>query len=186
MDPQPTQPAEAQIKPPLPIWSIPLLLTVLGIILLVGNLSLPLGVVAAAETLVASGYLIHRARTPGGGRRPVSNLIALFPGHLLLLLAIALLPEPDRLAALWAIVPIATLAYDLVSRNAPEGVVRTSISIGLYAILWAVLFALLERIIAIQRGFGPGGETIAAVAFGVFGILFISLGIYRHWRAGKE
>jgi len=186
MAPQPTTPAETRIRLPLPIWSIPLLLVVLGITLLVGNLSLPLAVVAAAETLVVSGYLVRRARTPGIGRRPVSNLIALFPGHLLLLLAIALLPEPDRLAALWTIVPIATLAYDLVSRNAPEGLFRTSTSIGLYAILWAVLFALLERIIAIKRGFEPGGETIAAVAFGVFGVLFISLGIYRHWRAGKE
>jgi len=186
MEPQPKTPAEARTKPPVPIWSIPLLLAVLGITLLVGNLPFPLAVAVAVETVIVAGYFVRRARTPGAGRRPVSNLIALFPGHLLLLLAIALLPEPDRLAALWTIVPITSLAYDLVSRNAPEGLFRTSTSIGLYAILWAVLFALLERIIAIKRGFGPGGETIAAVAFGVFGILFISLGIYRHCRAGKE
>ena len=174
------------MRPPLPIWSIPLMLAVIGIVLLVGRLSPVLGAVVVAETVLVSAYLVRRARKGAETERPVTNLLALFPGHLLLLLAVSLLESPDGLAALWASIPITSIAYDLVSRKAPRGAGRTSTLIVLYAILWAVLFALLERVIAIRRGFGRGNEIIAAVAFGVFGVLFISLGIYRHWRAGKE
>jgi 4-hydroxybenzoate polyprenyltransferase len=125
-------------------------------------------------------------KTPGKQARPVSNVLSLFPGHLLLLLAISLLPNPDGLAGLWAVVPIVSVAYDLAATNATGSKLRTSILIGLYAILWAVLFTLLERVIAIGRGLERGEETMTAVVLGTFGMLFISLGIYRHWRAGKE
>ena len=179
-------PSGDSTRPPLPVWSIPLLLSVLGIILLVGNLSPLLGAVVALETVVVCGYVVWRARTTNSSQRPVTNVLALFPGHLLLLLAVSLLAAPGRLAVLWAIVPIVSLAYDFVARSVQVRWVRTSTSIGLYAILWAVLFTLLERVIAIRKGLEQGEETIAAVAFGVFGILFVSLGIYRHWRAGKE
>ena len=179
-------PAEAPMRQPLPIWSIPLMLVVIGIVLLVGHLSIVLGAIVAAETLLVSVYLVRRARRGAEAERTVANLLALFPGHLLLLLAVSLLESPDGLTALWTSVPITSIAYDWVSRKAPRGAGRTSTLIVLYAILWAVLFALLERVIAIRRGFERGDEIIAAVAFGEFGILFISLGIYRHWRAGKE
>jgi hypothetical protein len=174
------------MKPPLPIWSIPLMLAVLGIIVWVGNLSPSHGAIAAAETVLFCIYLVWRSRRRAGAERPVTNVLSLFPGHLLVLLAVSLLPSPGWLASLWALVPAASVAYDAVSINAPRGIGRTSTLIGLYAILWAALFTLLDRVIAIRRGFGEQEEIIAAVAFGVFGILFISLGILRHWRADKE
>jgi hypothetical protein len=121
----PRSPHEASTKPPLPIWSLPLLLAVLGIVLLVGNLSVLLGAVAAVETVLVCAYLLLRARRTEGGRRSVSNVLGLLPGHLLLLLAVSLLREPDRLAALWTAVPIVSLAYDFVSRKAPKGPART-------------------------------------------------------------
>ncbi|MGB2983177.1 MAG: hypothetical protein WBC63_04865 [Candidatus Bipolaricaulia bacterium] len=174
------------MRPPLPIWSIPFLLAIVGLILFLGNLSALLGAIVSLETVVFAAYLLWRSRRATESVGPVSNLLALFPGHLLLLLAVSLLERPNGLAALWAIVPAVSVAYDAVSLNGPRGRVRASILIGLYAILWAVLFTLLERVIAIKRGFGRGDEIIVAAAFGVFGILFISLGILRHWRAAKE
>jgi hypothetical protein len=173
-------------KPALPVWSIPLLLAVVGIILAVGRLSLAVGVLVAAETILFCAYLLWRARRHPDVPRPTSNLIALFPGHLLLLLAVVLLPDPDRLALLWAIVPAASVAYDLISLREWRRDLRASTLIGLYAILWAALFTLLNRVIAIGRGFGEREEILAAVAFGVFGGLFISVGAFRHWRADKE
>jgi len=167
-----------------PIWTVPLMLAVLGILLFVGRLSPLLAGIVGGETALAAGYLILRARRPA--ERPPSNVVSLFPGHLLLLLAVSLLPDPDGLAGLWAVIPVVSIAYDLTAANVRKGRLRTSILIGLYAILWAAVFALLERIIAIGRGLGRGEEAIAAVALGTFGILFVSLGIHRHWRAGKE
>jgi hypothetical protein len=173
------------VKPP--IWAIPLVLAELGIVLFVGGLSPVLGAIAASETLLAAAYVLRSARrAPGRPPGPVSNVLSLFPGHLLLLLGISLLPNPDGLAALWAVVPIVSVGYDLAATHGPKGRARTSTLIGLYAILWAVLFTLLERVIAIGRGFERGEEAIAVVVLGAFGVLFISLGIYRHWRAGKE
>jgi hypothetical protein len=170
----------------LPIWSIPLMLAVLGIILWVGNLSPLHGVIAASETVLYCVYLVWRSRRRAEAEKPIANILSLFPGHLLVLLAVSLLPDPGWLASLWALVPAASVAYDAVSINAPKGRGRTSTLIGLYAILWAALFTLLDRVIAIRRGFGEQEEIIAAAAFSVFGILFISLGSFRHWRAGKE
>jgi hypothetical protein len=173
-------------RAPLPLWSIPLLAAVGGIILFVGNLSPLLCAVVAAETLVVCLYLFLRARWTRVSPRPISNVLSLFPGHLLLLLVIALLDAPNGLAAVWAAVPAVSIAYDLVSRHAPRGRGRTSMLIGLYAILWAALFALLERVVVLHRALEWGEEVIVAAAFGLFGILFLSLGIYRHWRGGKE
>jgi len=173
-------------RPPLPIWAIPILLVILGIILLIGNLSSVMGLIVGAEVVGVCAYLLWRVRGEPDGARPISNVLSLFPGHMLLLLAVSLVESPDRLAALWAIVPIATIIYDQASLRMPVGPARTSILIGGYAILWAVLFALLERLIAFRRAATPRGEIIVATAIGVFGLLFISLGIYRHIRAGKE
>ena len=169
-----------------PIWSIPLMLVVMGIVLCVGNLSPSHGAIAASETLLYCAYLVWRSRRRAEAEKPIANVLSLFPGHLLVLLAVSLLANPGWLASLWALVPAVSVAYDAVSINAPRGMGRTSTLIGLYAILWAALFTLLDRVIAIKRGFGEQEEIIAAVAFGVFGILFISSGISRHWRAGKE
>ena len=171
---------------PLPIWSIPLMLAVMGIVLLIGNLPFAVSLLIGAETIAFCVYLLWRARRHPDAERPIASVLSLFPGHLLLLLAVSLLPEPGRLALLWAFIPLASIAYDAVSIRASKGGVRTSTLIGLYAILWAALFTLLDRVIAIRRGFGEREEIIAAVAFGVFGILFISLGVFRHWRADKE
>lgn len=174
------------MKPVLPIWSIPLLLAMVGIALVVGNLSAGLGALVAVETVLFCGYLFWRARMHPNVERPTSNLLSLFPGHLLLLLAIAILPEPGLLPLLWACIPAASVGYDLVSLRMHRGRTRTSILIGVYAILWTALFTLLNRVIAIGRGFGNREEIIAAVVFGVFGGLFILIGIYRHLRADKE
>lgn len=171
----------------LPIWSIPFLLAVVVIVLLVGNLSSSLAAVVVLETVMYSGYLILRSRCAAGGLKPVANILPLFPGHLLLLLAVSSLPAPDRLVALWAILPVASIAYDAITVWVPlrtRG--RASILTSLYCIIWADLFYLLERVIALKRGFARNEEMIAAIAFGAIGILFLSLGIYRHRRAAKE
>jgi len=172
------------MKTSLPIWTIPLLLAILGITLLVGNLGTASKILVTVEALAYCGYLIVRSRTGGEAPRPVSNLLALFPGHLLLLLAISSLERPNGLAYVWAIVPPATVLYDLIAWRGPLRVpIRTSISAVLYAIIWADLFFLLERLIALTREWN---ETIIIVVLGLVGCVFLGLGLYRHRLAAKE
>ncbi len=172
------------MRPTLPIWTIPLLLAILGVILLVGHFGTAPKILVSIEALVYCGYLIARARGADRGPRPVSNLLALFPGHLLLLLAISSLAAPDRLGYVWAIVPPATVLYDLIAWRGPFRVpIRTSISAVLYAIIWADLFFLLERLIALTREWD---ERIIIVVLGLVGCAFLGLGLYRHRLAAKE
>jgi hypothetical protein len=173
------------MKPPLPIWSIPLLLALVGIAVFIGRFSVGVVALVTAETVLVCGYLLWRGRRPAAARPP-SNLLPLLPGHLLLLVAVALLPDPDRLAWLWALLPVVTVTYDLVGSHKARGRASTSILIGLYAILWAAVFTLLNRVIAISRGFGEREEILAAVAFAVFGGGFVVLGVFRHGRTDKE
>ncbi len=172
------------MKATLPVWTIPLLLAILGIVLLVGNLGTAAKVVVSIEALGYCAYLLIRARRDEAAPRPVSNLIALFPGHLLLLLAISSLATPDRLAYVWAIVPPATVLYDAITwRGLLRVQIRSSISAILYAIIWADLFYLLERLVALTREWN---ETIIIVVFSLVGGVFLGLGIYRHRLAAKE
>jgi uncharacterized membrane protein (DUF485 family) len=57
---------------------------------------------------------------------------------------------------------------------------------GLYAIIWLVVFFLLERLIAERKGLSGHAEIGAAVAFGAIGVVFVVTGIVRHRRAVKE
>ncbi|MBU0595396.1 hypothetical protein KJ567_01765 [Candidatus Bipolaricaulota bacterium] len=170
-----------------PAWTLPLSLALLGIVLLIGNLgALPMAL-AITGTAVYVVYSVARSRWGTDDVQPISHLMALFPGHLLLLLAISTLDVPDTLACLWAIIPAATVGYDWTARRRMGSVRRrVSILLGLYAILWADVIVLLERTIAMKRGFTRGEEVLIAVAFGLAGSLFIGLGIYRHWLTAKE
>lgn len=176
-------------RPPLPAWSYPLLLALAGIVILVGRLSAHVAAIVACEVLVSLGYLIAtRAHVPR--TKPVSNLIALLPGHLLLLLALTLVVDRGGdYVYLWIALPVVTLAYDASFRWSPRGVLALSIPVTLYAILWASLITLLERIVVLARGLGGQSEFVIAAILGVAGVGFIALGIYRHWRswtAAKE
>jgi hypothetical protein len=175
------------MKPVLPIWSVPLLLVVLAVALLVGNLSTSAAVVAAVETLGYTAYLLWRGRGEReGAPAPVANVLALLPGHLLLLLAVSLVPRPGLLAWLWSLLLPASIAYDVVTLWMRKGNARTSILATLYCIIWADLFVLLDRVIAIKRAFARTEEVIAASAFGLIAILFLAVGVFRHVRAAKE
>jgi len=168
----------------LPVWTIPLLLALVGITAVAGNLGTVAMIFVSIETLGFCAYLIYRSRCAVDASRPVSNLIALFPGHLLLLLAISSLPSPDGLAALWAVVPPATVLYDVLAWKKPlRAPVRASISAVLYAILWGVVFFLLERLVALTRDWD---ERILIAVFGLVGGVFLGLGLYRHRLAAKE
>jgi uncharacterized membrane protein YfcA len=175
------------MRPPLPIWSIPFLLALVGIAALVGHLSPTVLLVVGLETLAVSAYLILRSRNEPSKRQPSSNLLGLFPGHLMVLIIVALLDQPDGLAWLWIVVPLLTLAYDAVGRSPKlSSVLRVSISMILYGILWADLFFLLERAVVLHRHLSGDREIMIAAGFGVAGALFLSLGVYRHWIAAKE
>ena len=171
----------------LPVWTIPFLLALVGITAFIGHLSAAVLIVIGVETLIVSAYLVILARGEPSGRQPTSNLLSLFPGHLLVLIMIAMLDQPNTLAWLWTLVPLTTLAYDAVGRSAAFSVVvRMSISMILYGILWADLFFLLERAVVLHRQISGNGEIMIAAAFGLVGALFISLGVYRHRIAAKE
>ena len=175
------------MRKPLPVWSIPFLLTLVGIAALVGHLSTAVLVVIGLETLAVSAYLVIQARRAPSDRQPISHLLPLFPGHLLVLIIIALLDRPDTLAWLWTLVPLTTLAYDAVGRSTKiSSKIRMSISMILYGILWADLFFLLERAVVLHRQISGNREIMIAAAFGLVGALFLSLGVYRHRITAKE
>jgi hypothetical protein len=167
------------------VWSVPFLLVLLGIVWLIGRL--PHGILAVATSLSALyiAYFWLRSRRGAVGPKPIANLGALFPGHLLLLLVVSLVSASVVLGVVWCVLPVGTLCYDLVARRADRSGQR-SILAGLYCIIWAVVFFLLERVIVLGKDLSGNAETTAAVAFGVVGILFCGMGIYRHRRAVKE
>ncbi len=171
----------------LPVWSIPFLLILVAISGFVGHLAPAALAVAVGETVLVCLYLLYTSRRSAEGPRPVSNLMSLTPGHLLVLLIVALLEAPGLLAWFWAILLPVTIVYDAVGRSArirPK--VRLSISSILYVILWADLFFLLERAVVLHRQVQGNQEIMIVAAVGLVGALFVSLGVYRHWIAAKE
>lgn len=170
---------------PLPIWSLPFLVVLWGIVLYVGHLPLGLALGSGLPVMGTCVYAIWRSRSPVD-QRPVSNVLSLLPGHLLLLLGLTWVRASNGWIALWILVPVLSVAYDAVSLLVRNQRLRTSTATSLYAILWAVLFVLLERLVAIGRALEGGEEIIVAAVIGVFGVAFISLGTYRHLRIGKE
>lgn len=172
------------MKPSIPVWAIPFLLVLLGITLLVGHLQAAQAAAVSSETLVVVVYILVRSRSRSS-ERPIANVLPLLPGHLLLLLAISLLREPGALGWFWAVLPPVSVAYDVVARSEARRA-RTSILAGLYGILWADVFYLLERVVVLGRGISGHGEIMAAVAFGATGVVFLATGVHRHRHAAKE
>ena len=172
----------------LPTWSYPLVLGLVGIVLYAGNLPLGLKAGIGVESLLFLAYLVYRARRPAQAPRPLAKLLPLFPGHLLLLFAVSLLPTPQTILAItWMVVPVATILYDVVGHWQIQQKERLLVSIlaGLYCIIWADLFFLLERVIALGRKVSGNAEIIVAAVFGVVGTAFLFVGAYRHWRVAN-
>ncbi len=176
------------MKDTLPVWSYPLVLALLGIIIAVGHLSTALQIAVSVETILFMAYLVVRLHRDTKRTRAVSNLLPLFPGHLLLLFAISIVPGQNAgLVGLWMIIPVASILYDLVSLG-EWGVIWKQVSIlaVLYCIIWADLFALLERVVALGREMQGAREIKLIVVFGVLAVTFLSAGVYRHVYAIKS
>jgi hypothetical protein len=169
---------------PLPIWAYPFVLALLGIVLYVGRLSTTYRLAIGGEGVLYLGYLRLRSRRSLLRPNVVANLLALFPGHLLLLFALGLLPgSVKELVFLWMVIPVMTVFYDIASLWFPLAKGRRwSILAGLYCIIWADLFFLLERVIVVGRGWTKSTEIPVAMGFGAFGGVFLVVGVYRHWR----
>jgi hypothetical protein len=171
----------------LPRWSYPLVLVLLGIVLFVGAVPFALQLGVGVETALFLSYLFFRSRR-GAPREPApAKVLPLFPGHLLLLLALSLLPSPPpRLVMVWMLVPLLSVLYDLVaSRGRLRSRRNLSILTILYCIIWADLFFLIERVIVLGRRIVGSGEIAIGVGFVLAGFLFVFLGVYRHWRTRK-
>jgi len=168
----------------LPSWSYPLILGLVGIVLLVSGFQTALSVGIGVESVLFLCYVILRTRRATPSSQAPAKLLPLFPGHLLLLFAIGLLPSPQTvLVATWMAVPGATVLYDITGLWATRRErLRVSILVGLYCIIWADLFFVLERVIALARDISGNTEIIVASVFGVVGAAFIAIGTYRHLR----
>ena len=164
-------------------WTYPILLAATGLILFVARWPAPIRA-AVAGTVAAYVVYLAAARRRPRMRPVVSELTALLPGHLMLLFAAwYVAPQELRLVYLWLAVPVATMAYDATFRWAIPRVLGASISSGLYAIIWADLAILLERILARGRGLGGRSEFVMAAVLAVVWTVFVGIGVYRHWRA---
>lgn len=170
-----------------PSWSYPLILVLLLIVLIIGDLPLLLQIGVGVESVLFLVYLIIRSYRRPRQSRAVANLLPLFPGHLLLLFALSLLPEVRTyLIILWMIIPLVSVLYDLTAAWPMQSEpVRMLILAVLYSILWTVLFILLERVIALGRGLQGAEQVKLIIGTSVVGVAFLAVGIYRHWHAGK-
>jgi len=174
------------MKQEIPPWSYPLLLGLLGLVLFVGHFSLVWRAAIGGESLLFFAYLVMRLRLSDQETQGVANVLSLFPGHLLLLFAVGVLsPPPALLVALWMVIPAASVLYDVVGR-AERFRGQVSILAGLYCIIWADLFFILERVISLGRGLSRGEELIVAAVFGVVGASFLWVGAYRHLRMNNR
>ncbi len=173
---------------PLPVWSYPLILALHGIIIAVGDLPTAFQIAVSVETLLFIAYLYARSRRSKEGIVWASNLLALFPGHLLLLFALSVVMGNSTVwIGLWMIIPIASVLYDYVALiDHTLSPARVSILIGLYCIIWSNVFVLLERVIALGRGLNGKTEVKLIVLFGVVGVAFVAVGVYRHLFAIKN
>lgn len=168
-----------------PAWSYPLILALLGIVLAAGHFAAGYQVAVGVETVLFVIYLITRSHRRAGSDRAVARLLPLFPGHLLLLLALGMLPGVwGGWIALWMVVPAATVMYDVIAVRG-SGRERASILTGLYVIIWAAVFILLERIIALGRGLHGRDELLVAGVIGGLALVFLTIGVYRHLLASK-
>ena len=176
------------MKDTLPVWSYPLVLALLGIVIAVGRLSTSFQIAISVETLLFITYLMLRSRRNTSHSQAPSNLLPLFPGHLLLLFALSIVPGQNTgLIGLWMLIPATSVLYDLVSLRKGLPVSRqVSILAVLYCIIWADLFALLERVVALGRGIQGHGEIKLIVVFGVLAVIFLAAGVYRHVYAIKS
>jgi hypothetical protein len=176
-------------KDPLPIWSYPLILVLLGIVILAGNLPITFQIAVSAETLAYISYLYVRSRSPQKEVAPwTSNPLALFPGHLLLLFALSIVMGENTVwIVLWMIIPAASVLYDWIApTDKALSPVRVSMLTGLYSIIWGDVFVLLERVIALGRGLEGKAEIKLIVLFGVLGVAFLARGVSRHLSAIKS
>lgn len=175
-------------KDTLPVWSYPLVLALLGIVIAVGHMSTSMQIAVSVETLLFIAYLVVRRHKDVTPRRGLSNLLPLFPGHLLLLFALSIVPgQNGGLVGLWMVIPAASVLYDLISLRKGSAVSRQiSILVLLYCIIWADVFALLERIVALGRGIQGRVEIKLIVVFGILAVIFLSAGVYRHVQAIKS
>lgn len=171
--------------PSLPLWAIPGLLAVLALVWVVGRLSTGVAAIASLAAAVAIAYLPLSRRLRREKSGPPAGLLAMLPGHLLLLLALSWAPTSDGLALVWAALPVISVIYDVLWFRW-RGRALASILGGLYAILWCVVLVLLERVIARSKGISGLEEAPVAVAFGVIAVVFVVTGVVRHRRAGKE
>ncbi len=172
-------------KNSLPAWSYPLIIALLGIVVAVGQLSSPLQIAVSAETVLFIAYLLVRSRRDVSESRAVSHLLPLFPGHLLLLFALSIVAGGNvLLVGLWMIIPAASVLYDYVARSKGLGSAgQVSILAVLYCIIWADLFAVLERVVAIGRDLHGAGEIKLIAGFGILAVVFLTAGVYRHLHA---
>ncbi len=170
---------------PLPVWTLPFVLVLLGVALVVGHFSPVVQAALGAATLCAVAYSSLALRLRRGDGRRVSNLLSLLPGHLLLLFGLGTLSHPDTFGVVWCVLPIGSVVYDWVSALGPfRG--RTSILAGVYAIIWLAVFFLLERFIVVGKGIAGHAAIVTAVAFGAISVVFVVTGTMRHRRAVKE
>lgn len=172
----------------LPVWSYPLILALLGIVIAVGHLSTPLQIAVSAETVLFIAYLLVRSRWDTSGSRAASHLLPLLPGHLLLLFALSIVAGQNvLLVGLWMIVPAASVLYDYVALLSEErSTGQVSILTVLYCIIWADLFTVLERVVAIGRDLHGAGEIKLIAGLGILAVVFLIAGVYRHLYAIKS
>lgn len=132
--------------------------------------------------LVAAGatvYLIHRERA--GFRREFvkGNLLYLLPGHVALLFGVSVAGGAPALWWAWLALIAATVAFDRAAHSALAFEAQKRVVMALYALIWADILFLIERLVRLGGKLEGGGALLLTAGVAVFGVAYIGLALYR-------
>lgn len=151
-----------------------------------GVLTLALGRFSPAERFVTGAvialfflYLIFRERRGFRKEYAWKNLLGLFPGHLLLLFAIATTKSYNSyLLLVWIAMVGATLGFDILA-NRKEFKMQRGILGMLYCAVWVDLFFLIRQLVVSGGRLSERTGFMVSIGITIFAIIYLLTAIYR-------
>lgn len=136
-------------------------------------------------SLFSFGYLIWYRKSHFD--QPADSMIGFIPGHYLILFAFVLEGSSGLLVyALWSILILTTLGYDLTSnmKSNREAVKLTSMI--QYCIIWGVIVFLFQSLLI--NSLDPGDMGAIGIRLGLVlgGIVWVGIGLFRINRSFIE
>jgi hypothetical protein len=154
-----------------------------ALVLAVGGFSLEGRIAVGATVVLFLGYKVFREHQGFRFELVKENLLHLFPGHLLLLLALALQDNfsADSLILLivWIGVVAATVLLDWAA-NALGGE-RWGVLASLYCLVFGGIFYLIREILVRSDKVAIQSDVVSMIV-GIVGAIYLALAVYRFYK----